>query len=45
MDSSQKLAYLRIALVAVGAIFVAGILPLMIVWPAGAAATPVTARA
>lgn len=35
MENSQKLAYLRTVLIVVGAIFVAGILPLMIVWPAG----------
>ena len=35
MDETVRLKYLRIALVAVGIIFIAGIYLLMIVWPAG----------
>lgn len=35
MDETFRLKYLRIALVAVGIIFIAGIYLLMIVWPAG----------
>ncbi|SAK66810.1 hypothetical protein AWB81_02744 [Caballeronia arationis] len=35
MDDTQRLKYLRIALVAVGVISVAGIYPLMLVWPSG----------
>lgn len=35
MDEIVRLKYLRIALVAVGIIFIAGIYLLMIVWPAG----------
>ena len=35
MADDNRLAYLRIALIAVGIIFIAGIYPLMIIWPAG----------
>lgn len=35
MNDTLRLKYLRIALVAVGIIFIAGIYLLMIVWPAG----------
>ena len=35
MSDSDRLKYLRIALVLVGAIFVAGIYPLMFIWPSG----------
>jgi hypothetical protein len=35
MDMNARLKYLRIALVAVGIIFIVGIYLLMIVWPAG----------
>src|SRR5215472_17349465 len=35
MADKNRLAYLRIAMIAVGIIFIAGIYPLMIVWPAG----------
>lgn len=35
MADDNRLTYLRIALIAVGIIFIAGIYPLMIVWPAG----------
>ena len=35
MAQSDRLAYLRIAMVAVGIVFVAGIYPLMILWPSG----------
>jgi hypothetical protein len=35
MADDNRLAYLRIALVAVGIIFIAGIYPLMIIWPSG----------
>lgn len=35
MSNSQQLKYLQIALVLVGAIFIAGIYPLMMVWPSG----------
>jgi hypothetical protein len=35
MNDADRLRYLRIALVLVGAIFVAGIYPLMVIWPSG----------
>jgi FtsH-binding integral membrane protein len=35
MTDSPQLKYLRIALVAVGIVFVAGIYPLMVIWPSG----------
>ncbi len=35
MNDADRLRYLRIALVLVGAIFVAGIFPLMVIWPSG----------
>ena len=35
MADDSRLTYLRIALIAVGIIFIAGIYPLMIIWPAG----------
>ena len=35
MAQDDRLTYLRIAMVAVGVIFIAGIYPLMIIWPAG----------
>jgi hypothetical protein len=35
MNEADRLRYLRIALVLVGAIFVAGIYPLMVIWPSG----------
>jgi hypothetical protein len=35
MTDTHRLKYLRIALVLVGVIFIAGIYPLMIVWPSG----------
>jgi hypothetical protein len=35
MNDITRLKYLRIALVLVGIIFIAGIYPLMIVWPSG----------
>lgn len=35
MSETLRLKYLRIALVAVGIIFIAGIYPLMMVWPSG----------
>jgi hypothetical protein len=35
MTNSSRDAYLRIALIAVGIIFIAGIYPLMMVWPSG----------
>lgn len=35
MNESLRLKYLRIALVLVGITFIAGIYPLMIVWPSG----------
>jgi hypothetical protein len=35
MTESDRLKYLRIALVLVGAIFVVGIYPLMFIWPSG----------
>ncbi len=35
MADNDRLKYLRIALVLVGVIFIAGIYPLMIIWPSG----------
>ena len=35
MARDERLTYLRVAMVAVGIIFVAGIYPLMIIWPSG----------
>lgn len=35
MDQQAKLKYLKIALVLVGIIFIAGIYPLMMIWPSG----------
>src|SRR5580693_1335044 len=35
MSAETRLVYLRIALIAVGLIFIVGIYPLMIVWPSG----------
>jgi hypothetical protein len=35
MADSDRLKYLRIALILVGVIFLAGIYPLMIIWPSG----------
>lgn len=35
MTQAARLTYLRIALIAVGIIFIAGIYPLTIVWPSG----------
>ena len=35
MSDAQRLAYLRIALIAVAAIFILGFYPLTIVWPSG----------
>ena len=35
MNDNNRLRYLRIALVLVGVIFIAGIYPLMAVWPSG----------
>jgi Family of unknown function (DUF6632) len=35
MADDNRLSYLRIALILVGVIFLAGIYPLMIIWPAG----------
>ncbi len=35
MDQQTKLKYLKIALVLVGIIFIAGIYPLMMIWPSG----------
>jgi uncharacterized protein DUF6632 len=35
MTGGDELRYLRVVLVAVGVIFVAGIYPLMMIWPAG----------
>jgi hypothetical protein len=35
MADSNRLKYLRIALILVGVIFLAGIYPLMIIWPSG----------
>lgn len=35
MTSDERLTYLPIAMVAVGIIFIAGIYPLMIIWPSG----------
>jgi hypothetical protein len=35
MAEDNRLMYLRVAMVAVGIIFVAGIYPLMIIWPSG----------
>lgn len=35
MDTDNKLTPLRVALVAVGIIFIAGVYPLTIVWPSG----------
>jgi len=35
MNDSNRLRYLRIALILVGVIFIAGIYPLMLAWPSG----------
>jgi hypothetical protein len=35
MAKDERLTYLRVAMVAVGIIFIAGIYPLMIIWPSG----------
>ena len=35
MNDNDRLKYLRLALVAIGAIFIVAIYPLMVVWPAG----------
>ena len=35
MADDSRLTYLRVALIAVGIIFIAGVYPLMIIWPAG----------
>src|SRR5580765_2543129 len=35
MNDSNRLKYLRIALILVGVTFIAGIYPLMLVWPSG----------
>jgi len=35
MTDSDRVKYLRIVLVVVGAIFIAGIYPLTIIWPSG----------
>ena len=35
MNESNRLRYLRIALILVGVTFIAGIYPLMLVWPSG----------
>ena len=35
MNEADRLKYLKIALVLVGIIFIAGIYPLMIIWPSG----------
>jgi hypothetical protein len=35
MADDNRLNYLRVAMIAVGIIFIAGIYPLMIIWPAG----------
>lgn len=35
MAQDDRLTYLRVAMVAVGVIFIAGIYPLMIIWPSG----------
>jgi hypothetical protein len=35
MTNDKRLVYLRIALIAVGLIFILGIYPLMVVWPSG----------
>jgi hypothetical protein len=35
MAGDERLTYLRAAMVAVGIIFIAGIYPLMIIWPSG----------
>jgi hypothetical protein len=35
MTDNERLKYLRIALIVVGVIFLAGIYPLMIIWPSG----------
>ena len=35
MDNAERLHYLRIALVLVGAIFVVGVYPLTLIWPSG----------
>ena len=35
MARDERLTYLRVAMVAVGIIFIAGIYPLMIIWPSG----------
>jgi len=35
MDTAERLKFLRVALIAVGLIFLVGVYPLTIVWPAG----------
>jgi hypothetical protein len=35
MAQDDRLTYLRVAMVAVGVIFLAGIYPLMVIWPSG----------
>ena len=35
MANDNRLGYLRVALILVGVIFIAGIYPLMIIWPSG----------
>ena len=40
MHTTQRLAYLRIALIAIGAIFIVGIFTMMQLWPAGWSWTP-----
>lgn len=35
MDTASRMKYLRIALIAVGLIFIVGVYPLTIVWPSG----------
>ncbi|HEY3859617.1 MAG TPA: DUF6632 domain-containing protein [Gammaproteobacteria bacterium] len=35
MDTASRMKYLRVALIAVGLIFIVGVYPLTIVWPSG----------
>lgn len=35
MDQNRKIKYLQVALVIIGIIFIAGIYPLTVIWPAG----------
>jgi hypothetical protein len=44
MTESDRIKYLRIALLVVGLIFTFGIWPLTIVWPSGWGGTPKVAR-